>query len=405
METYAATLLWMFNQLPMFQRKGAAAYRPGLDRMFALSVYLGAPEKKIKCIHVAGTNGKGSTSHIMASVLQEAGLKVGLYSSPHLVDFRERIKINGEFISETEVVAFITTHKDYFEKNQMSFFEMTVGMAFSYFAQEKVDIAIIEVGLGGRLDATNIILPVLSVITNIGLDHTQFLGTTLEAIAYEKAGIIKQDTTVVIGEKQTETTAVFKQKALAMNAPIHFASTHETFDFISDLKGSYQQKNIQTAVVGLQKLDHLGLTDHHFKAGIRNVIHNTKLQGRWQLIKKEPRIIIDMSHNLEGFQYVAKQLKKESFRKLYFVMGFVKGRAIPPIFEILPTIAEYHLATPNLERGLKLESLKEVLKTCDHAIFYHNSIPEAYAAVLKVTQPEDLVLVCGSTFVLSEILR
>lgn len=404
MENYAATLSWMFDQLPMFQRKGTTAYRPGLKRMFALSNYLGNPEKRLQCIHVAGTNGKGSTSHIMASVLQESGLKVGVYTSPHLLDFRERIKINGVEISKAEVVAFISTHKVYFEQNQMSFFEMTVGMAFSYFAEKTVDVAIIEVGLGGRLDATNIIKPILAVITNIGLDHTQFLGTTLEAIAAEKAGVIKQNTPVVIGEKQDKTTLVFKQKAHEMNAPLVFASKEPPCDYSSDLRGIYQQKNIQTAVVALRQLKQFPLTQIHYKAGLKKVVANTKLRGRWELLRKKPQVIVDVSHNFEGFQYISKQLTMTPYKNLYVVMGFVKGRDLLPIFELLPSTATYHLATPNLERGLELDALKASLHPIDYSFFYHNSIPEAYSTALKNAQADDLILVCGSTFVVSEIL-
>ena len=404
METYETTLDWMFKQLPMYQKKGAIAYKPGLERMFAFVDYLGNPEQELVCIHVAGTNGKGSTAHIMASILQASGLQLGVYSSPHLVDFRERIKINGVEIPKAEVVSFIASHKAYLKENQLSFFEMTVGMALHYFRQQKATVAIIEVGLGGRLDATNIISPILSVITNIGLDHTQFLGTTLEKIASEKAGIIKLDTPVVIGEKQEETTSVFKKKALEMRAPIIFASEEPPCDYESDLKGDYQVNNIQTAVVALQQLKHFMLTPQHFKEGVANVIPNTKLQGRWQLLKETPRVIVDVSHNLEGFQYVTKQLKRASFNHLFLVMGFVKGRDIQPIFKILPTTAHYHLATPKIDRGLELESVKEVLEIFDYSFSYHSSVSKAYSAALKKAQMDDLVVVCGSTFVVSEIL-
>ena len=328
--SYQEILQWMFSKLPMYQRKGAAAYRPGLDAMLSLDNYLGLPHKSFKCIHVAGTNGKGSTSHMLASVLQQAGYKVGLYTSPHLLDFRERIKVNGTMIPEQKVVDFVSIHKSYFEAQRHSFFEMTVGMAFSYFKQERVDYAIIEVGLGGRLDATNIITPILSVITNIGLDHTQFLGTTRPKIAREKGGIIKNGVPVVVGEKDAETENIFSEIAIEKKSLLLYAETLPS-RYLTDLKGSYQQLNIQTVIAALDFLSMKNLTSGIIQKGLLNVILNTQLLGRWQILNTSPKIIADVGHNKEGLLFLSKQLQEESFIKLHIIMGFVKGREIPPL--------------------------------------------------------------------------
>ena len=401
--SYKEILQWMFSKLPMYQRKGAAAYRPGLDAMLALDSYLGLPHKSFKCIHVAGTNGKGSTSHMLASVLQQAGYKVGLYTSPHLLDFRERIKVNGSMIPEQKVVDFISIHKSYFEAQRLSFFEMTVGMAFSYFKQERVDYAIIEVGLGGRLDATNIITPILSVITNIGLDHTQFLGTTRPKIAREKAGIIKNGVPVVVGEKDAETEYIFDEIAIEKKSPLVYAERISS-EYLTDLKGSYQQLNVQTVIAALGFLSIKNITPDIIQKGLLNVVLNTQLSGRWQILNTSPKIIADLGHNKEGLFFLSKQLQEESFKKLHIIMGFVKGRKIPSLLSLFPEDASYYLSCPNLERGLPVKELKNSLISEKRSIQYYNSLSLAYEATLKHAGGKDLIFICGSTFVVAEIL-
>ena len=401
--SYQEILQWMFSKLPMYQRKGAAAYRPGLDAMLALDSYLGLPHKSFKCIHVAGTNGKGSTSHMLASVLQQAGYKVGLYTSPHLLDFRERIKVNGSMIPEQKVVDFVSIHKPYFEAQRLSFFEMTVGMAFSYFKQERVDYAIIEVGLGGRLDATNIITPILSVITNIGLDHTQFLGTTRPKIAREKAGIIKNGVPVVVGEKDAETEYIFDEIAIEKKSPLVYAETISS-EYLTDLKGSYQQLNVQTVIAALGFLSIKNITPDIIQKGLLNVVLNTQLSGRWQILNTSPKIIADVGHNKEGLFFLSKQLQEESFKKLHIIMGFVKGRKIPSLLSLFPEDASYYLSCPNLERGLPVKELKNSLISEKRSIQYYDSLSLAYEATLKQAGEKDLIFICGSTFVVAEIL-
>ena len=401
--SYQEILQWMFSKLPMYQRKGAAAYRPGLDAILALDSYLGLPHKSFKCIHVAGTNGKGSTSHMLASVLQQAGYRVGLYTSPHLLDFRERIKVNGSMIPEQKVVDFVSIHKSYFEAQRLSFFEMTVGMAFSYFKEERVDYAIIEVGLGGRLDATNIITPILSVITNIGLDHTQFLGTTRPKIAGEKAGIIKNGVPVVIGEKDPETEDIFNEIAIEKKSPLLFAETIPS-EYLTDLKGSYQQLNVQTVIAALDFLNMKNLTPGIIQKGLLNVVLNTQLSGRWQVLNTSPKIIADVGHNKEGLLFLSKQLQEESFKKLHIIMGFVKGREISPLLSLFPEDASYYLSCPNLERGLPVKELKNNLISEKRAIQFFESLSVAYEATIKAASGKDLIFICGSTFVVAEIL-
>jgi dihydrofolate synthase/folylpolyglutamate synthase len=401
--TYQETLQWMFSKLPMYQRKGAAAYRPGLDAMLALDSYLGLPHKSFKCIHVAGTNGKGSTSHMLASVLQQAGYKVGLYTSPHLLDFRERIKVNGSMIPEQNVVDFVSIHKSYFKAKHLSFFEMTVGMAFSYFKQERVDYAVIEVGLGGRLDATNIITPILSLITNIGLDHTQFLGTTRSKIAREKAGIIKNGVPVVVGEKDAETEDIFNEIAIEKKSPLLFAETISS-KYLTDLKGSYQQLNVQTLLGALDFLHLKNLTPGIIQKGLLNVVLNTQLSGRWQVLNTSPKIIADVGHNKEGLLFLSKQLQEESFKKLHIIMGFVKGREISPLVSLFPENASYYLSCPNLERGLPVKELKNNLISEKRSIQFFESLSVAYEASIKAASGKDLIFICGSTFVVAEIL-
>jgi dihydrofolate synthase/folylpolyglutamate synthase len=404
---YQETIDWMFNQLPMYQNQGASAYKKDLTNTIILSEHLGNPEKKIKCIHVAGTNGKGSTSHLLASVLQEAGYKTGLYTSPHLKDFRERIKINGQDISEEFVCEFINKHKSFFEQNQLSFFEMTVGLAFDYFVNDNVDIAIIEVGMGGRLDSTNIITPLVSVITNIGLDHTQFLGNTTELIAAEKAGIIKNNVPVVIGEYSPETRNVFLAKAKAENAAIYFASDLIVETFPSALIGDYQVHNKKTVLQTikiLQEVSDFEISEENCKNGFLDVVTNTHLKGRWQILRYNPKVICDTAHNKDGLKITLNQLQKEPFSKLHFVLGVVNDKDLTEILPLFPENANFYFSKPNIPRGLNAETLREKAYEFGMIGKVYNSISEAYQEALKVASITDVIYVGGSTFVVAEIL-
>lgn len=404
---YQETINWMFNQLPMYQLQGASAYKKDLTNTHLLIAHLENPQEKLKCIHVAGTNGKGSTSHMLASILQEAGYKVGLYTSPHLKDFRERIKINGENIPEKFVTDFINTHKSFFESNDMSFFEMTVGLAFDYFAKEKVDIAVIEVGMGGRLDATNIITPLVSVITNIGLDHTQFLGNTLEAVAFEKAGIIKPNIPVVIGEYTPETKPVFLAKAKECNSEIYFASDLISETYPSDLIGDYQIHNKKTVLQTIKILNsqnEFKITPENTKSGLLNVVKNTGLQGRWQQLNEFPKVICDTAHNKNGLEIVLKQIQKEDFDALHVVLGVVNDKDLDEILPLFPKKAIYYFCKPNIPRGLDVVILKQKASTFELKGQVYNSVSEAYQKALKNAGATDFIYIGGSTFVVAEIL-
>ena len=404
---YQETTHWMFNQLPMYQTQGASAYKEDLTNILSLSDHLGNPEKKLQCIHVAGTNGKGSTSHMLSSILQEAGYKVGLYTSPHLKDFRERIKINGVDIYEEFVCTFIEKHKSYFEKGAFSFFEMSVGLAFDYFAKEKVDIAIIEVGLGGRLDATNIITPLASVITNIGLDHTQFLGNTLESIAFEKAGIIKRSIPVIIGEYTTETKPVFLAKAKACDSAIYFASDLISETYPSDLIGDYQTHNKKTVlqtIAIINSQNKYKVAENHIKSGLLNVVRNTGLQGRWQQLGESPKVICDTAHNKNGLKIALNQIQKETFSKLHIVLGFVNDKDLEEILPLFPKKAIYYFCKPNLPRGLDANILKQKASTFKLKGEVYNSVSEAYKKALVSASKSDFIYIGGSTFVIAEIL-
>ena len=404
--TYQDTLNWMFSQLPMYQRQGSSAYKIDLSNTVLLINHLKNPHKKFKSIHVAGTNGKGSTSHMLASIIQEAGYKVGLYTSPHLKDFRERIKINGKEVSKQFVIGFIKRNKAFFEKNQLSFFEMTVGMAFDYFSKEQIDIAVVEVGLGGRLDSTNIITPEISVITNIGLDHMQFLGNTLEAIAYEKGGIIKPNIPVVIGETQKETKNVFKKLAKNNHSEIVFADKEITEVYTSDLKGSYQTKNIKTVIQTVKKLQKIGykISQKHLEVGLLHVVKNTGLLGRWQILHDSPKAICDTGHNREGLAYVMQQLFKEKFEHLHIVFGVVNDKNIDSIIDLLPKSASYYFCKPDIPRGLDEKKLKQVFNDFGLKGEAYNSVAEAYKMALIKAKTTDLVFIGGSTFVVAEII-
>jgi dihydrofolate synthase/folylpolyglutamate synthase len=403
---YQETTNWMFNQLPMYQLQGASAYKEDLTNIKLLTAHLNNPQNRLKCIHVAGTNGKGSTSHMLASVLQESGYKVGLYTSPHLKDFRERIKISGKEISEEFVIDFIAKHKDFFEANDLSFFEMSVGLAFDYFASEKVDIAVIEVGLGGRLDATNIITPLVSVITNIGLDHTQFLGNTLEAIAREKAGIIKPNIPVVIGEYTPETLPVFLAKAEEKKAPIYFASDLISEVFPSDLIGDYQfhnKKTVQQTIAVLNTQNEFEVADENLKNGLLNVSKNTGLQGRWQQLGENPKIICDTAHNKHGLTVVMNQIQKETFEQLHIVLGVVNDKDLDSILPLFPKKAIYYFCRPDSSRGLATEILREAAKNHDLFGEKYDSVNDAFAAAKKNAGKNDFIYVGGSTFVVAEL--
>jgi dihydrofolate synthase/folylpolyglutamate synthase len=403
---YQETLDWMFSQLPMYQNLGKTAFKKDLTNSLLLSEHLNFPEKKFTSIHVAGTNGKGSTSHMLASILQEAGYKVGLYTSPHLKDFRERIKINGQPISEDEVVDFISTNTSFFDKNKLSFFEMTVGLAFESFAIHKVDIAIVEVGLGGRLDSTNIITPVLSVITNIGLDHTQMLGNTLPEIAFEKAGIIKKNTPVVIGEFQEEVHSVFYQKAIETRSDLFLAEQNVTDEYLSDLKGFYQSKNSKTAVRSIKVIQDLGFSVSEFqiKKGLLNVVKNTGLLGRWQILNTSPLTICDTAHNKEGLNYVIKQLLEQEYNSLHIVLGVVNDKDLAEILPLFPKEATYYFCRPSIPRGLDAVDLMKVCSEYDLVGISYSSVKEAYIDAEKNVSTNDLIFIGGSTFVVAEVL-
>ncbi len=382
---YQQTIDYLFSQLPMFHRVGASAYKANLDNTIEICRVLGNPEKKIKCVHIAGTNGKGSVSHMVASVLQSAGYKTGLYTSPHLTDFRERIRINGKKIPKSKVVSFVSNYRKSFEAIQPSFFEYTFGMAVKYFADEQVDIAVIETGMGGRLDSTNVVNSIVSVITNIGLDHTQFLGETTEQIAFEKAGIIKRSVPVIIGQTQDDVLPVFQKKAQANDAELFIADKffkvvnarktngiHPLYQmdilregklYLENLKcpltGNYQLKNIVTSlqVVEVLKLHGYFIDSSHTQQGIRNVKKNTGLKGRWQILGKSPLIICDTCHNVDGMKEVVAQLNEMQYKKLHFVLGFVKDKKIESILKLLPKDAVYYFCKANIPRGLDQNEL------------------------------------------------
>ncbi|WP_310557045.1 folylpolyglutamate synthase/dihydrofolate synthase family protein [Flavobacterium sp.] len=402
---YQETINWMFVQLPMYQQQGASAYRNDLTNTILLAKHLGNPEQKIKAIHVAGTNGKGSTSSMIASVLQEAGYKVGLYTSPHLKDFRERVKINGIEISENFVVDFISRNKSFFEDNKLSFFEMTVGLAFDYFVKQEIDVAVIEVGMGGRLDSTNIITPLVSVITNIGLDHTQFLGNTLVAIAGEKAGIIKSNIPVVVGEYTKETKEVFLAKANDCLSDIYFACDLVTNDYPSGLLGDYQIHNKKTVVQTIQVLrKYFEITENHLEKGLINVVKNTGLLGRWQQVHSNPKVICDAAHNSHGLKSVLNQIQNEVFDSLFFILGFVNDKDLDEILPLFPKKAKYFFCKPNVLRGLNAEILKQ--KALEFGLIgnTYNSVSEAYQQALNDSIDSDFIYIGGSTFVVAEIV-
>lgn len=426
---YKETTEYLFERLPMYQRIGKAAYKNDLKNTVALCKLLNNPHKNFKSVHIAGTNGKGSTAHFLASIFQTAGFKTGLYTSPHLKDFRERIKINGEIIPEDYVVSFVKNHKKSFEKIQLSFFEMTVGLAFQYFSDEKVDIAIIETGMGGRLDSTNVLNPLLSVITNIGYDHTQFLGDTLIKIAGEKAEIIKKETPIVIGETQLEIKSLFEAKADKEKAPIYFAD--DTFDLKqltnidadialydvwknselyieqleSPLLGDYQSKNIVTVLQAAEILkNQFGLSHNIIIEGINDMPLNTGFRGRWQILSKNPLTICDTAHNKEGLTAVMTQLRQQHFDKLHFVLGVVNDKQISDILNLLPHHATYYFCKADIPRGLDESDLQEAGHKAGLRGKCYSSVREAYNVATNNSGSNDLIFIGGSTYVVAEIV-
>ncbi len=416
--TYQETIDFMFSQLPMYHRIGAAAYKADIQPTIDMMAALGNPEKRFRSIHVAGTNGKGSVSHFLASILQEAGYKVGLYTSPHLVDFRERIRINGDMIPEQAVTDFVESHRLMFNDLGLSFFEMTVGLAFDYFAREKVDIAVVEVGMGGRLDSTNVITPLLSIITNIGLDHTQFLGDTLEKIAGEKAGIIKDGVPVVIGETQPETTPVFLAAAAAHHAPITFADQHYVVDDISryteELTGEYQKHNIATvleAVEVLKKTSDFSIQTSDLQRGLARVVTNTHLYGRWQTIGEAPLTICETAHNAPGIDSMLGKLATMPFRSLHVIYGCVNDKDYSKILSHLHTEFtrlgkpfDWRFSQPSVPRGLPVADLQAAAATLGIEGEVYANVKDAIAAARSVADPADLVLVTGSIFLVADAL-
>lgn len=423
---YQQTLDYLFEKLPMYQRIGGAAYKADLHNTIELCRLLGNPENKFHSVHVAGTNGKGSTSHIIASALQEAGLKTGLYTSPHYRDFRERIKINGEMISEEQVISFVEKWKAQFEEIGLSFFEMTVGMAFDYFAREKVDIAVIEVGMGGRLDSTNVVTPLVSVITNIGMDHMRFLGNTLPEIAAEKAGIIKKGIPLVVGETQEEIKNLFIQKAEALNSPISFADKNwQVFTLENNqveirlngetylgkasfpLQGAFQQRNLISALETLRMLT-LGkafeITKKDIAAGIQHVAPNTGLKGRWQVIGAQPLIICDSGHNADGIKQVVENINNTPHSRLHLVFGMVNDKSVETILKLLPGHAQYYFCKPAIPRGLDAAILANEAQRIGLTGAVFSSVQQALEAAKSAAAHNDLIVVGGSTFVVAEVV-
>jgi dihydrofolate synthase/folylpolyglutamate synthase len=427
--TYQQTLDYLFAKLPMYQRVGAAAYKADLNNTIAICKVLGNPEKKIKCIHVAGTNGKGSSSHMLAAVLQQAGYKTGLYTSPHLVDFRERIKINGKMIPKTEVVKFVEERQIDFESIEPSFFEWTVGLAFDYFAKQEVDVAIIEVGLGGRLDSTNVINPVACLITNISFDHVNLLGNTLPLIAEEKAGIIKHKIPVTISQTQLEVIAVFNNKAKEQKAPIEFADknykaistsykdqllsidllhkkTNTSHTYTLDLQGSYQVKNLMGVLNTIEILKQKGflIEDEVIHTALKHVQKITGLQGRWQIIQDKPLIIADTGHNEDGIKEVLENLKRYDYKKLHFVLGVVNDKDISKILKLLPKDAIYYFCKASIPRALNEKELLTVATKAGLSGKTFKTVSEALSSAKKQAKTTDLIFVGGSTFTVADIL-
>ena len=400
---YKQTIDYLFKKLPSYQNIGKSAYKKDIGNIKIASEKLGNPHLNFKSVHVAGTNGKGSVSHMIASIMQEAGYKVGLYTSPHLKDFRERIKINGKKISKREVIKFITDNKKKFEDLELSFFEMTVALSFYYFNKMNVDIAIIETGLGGRLDSTNIISPEISVITNISLDHTNLLGKSIQKIAKEKAGIIKSKTPVIIGVKDIKTEKIFNEIAELKNAKISYAKQHY---YKTDLKGIYQKMNINTCVSAIHELKNIGwkISKQNIEDGLLNCIKNTELRGRWEIISTVPLTICDTAHNIDAMKYVVKQINQQEYLKLHFIFGTSEDKDLVKIIKILPKEAIYYICKPNVERGLDTSVLSKYFIDMNMKFHsYENSII-ALKTAKKNANKKDLIIISGSTFLVAELI-
>jgi dihydrofolate synthase/folylpolyglutamate synthase len=385
----------------MYQRVGKAALNPNLDGITKLASHLGNPHQKFKSIHIAGTNGKGSSAHMLASILQEAGYKVGLYTSPHLKDFRERIRINGVPIEQEYILDFVVSSRTFFDREAFSFFEMTVGLAFDYFAKQHVDVAVIEVGLGGRLDATNIITPEACLITNIALDHQQFLGTTRPVIAKEKGGIIKPNTTVVLGTDDKETFAVFDAIAKTLDAPLYIADEHT---YVTDLLGDYQQQNINGVVSLLKKLSSFTFSEDHVCNGLQHVRKNTGIRGRWEILGTKPTVVADVAHNKAGLEVVLRQLTSITYDTLHVVFGMVNDKDVGHIMTLLPKDATYYLCAAAVPRALDVSSLSVYFSKYNHTFTSYVSVKSAYDVALNKAKSDDVIFIGGSLFVVSEIL-
>ena len=389
----------------MYQNIGKSAYKKDLSNITLICNHLNNPQNSFKSVHVGGTNGKGSCSHMLSSILQEAGYKVGLYTSPHIVDFRERIKINGEMISKDAVKQFMQKNFDFFESNNLSFFEMTVGLAFDYFSNNKVDISVIEVGMGGRLDSTNIINPIVSVITNISLDHDKFLGSNISSIAKEKAGIIKINTPVVIGETQSEIKPIFIDFAMSNNSEIMFADDFNYDNYDCDLKGNYQKKNIKTVLksIDVLKLNSFEIDKSNIEIGLKNIFKNTGLMGRWQVIQNSPMIICDTAHNEAALNEVISQLISLQYSKLHFIIGFSDDKDLIILSNIFPEKSEYYFVKPKVRRGMDPEEVKKIFQSSNRIGLVYSSVSEAISHIKKTCHHSDIIFVGGSTFVVSEL--
>lgn len=423
--TYEETLHYLYTSTPLFQNVGKDAYKEGLENTYELDKHFGHPHKQFKTIHIAGTNGKGSCSHTLAAILQSAGYKTGLYTSPHLVDFRERIRVNGTPIPKDYVTLFVEENRSFFEPLHPSFFELTTAMAFKYFAKQHVDVAIIEVGLGGRLDCTNIITPDMCIITNISFDHTQFLGNTLEKIAKEKAGIIKSGIPVVIGETSTETRTVFQNKAAETHAPITFAEdeylvedwktgtdgyriyqTKDYADLKGELGGLYQIKNTNTILTAVRQLKQIGytITEQDIRNGFANVCKLTGLMGRWQTIETSPKVICDTGHNVGGISYIVEQLKHETYKHLHIVIGMVNDKDISGVLSLLPKDAYYYFTQASVKRALPAEEMAQKAYAANLQGSYYDNVQTALEAAKAKADKDDLIFVGGSSFIVADLL-
>ena len=406
---YQATLDYLYNSAPLFQQVGAGAYKEGLANTWALDEHLGHPHRSYRTIHIAGTNGKGSCSHTLAAILQEAGYRVGLYTSPHLLDFRERIRVNGQPVPEEYVIRFVEEERAFFEPLHPSFFELTTAMAFRYFADAGVDVAVVEVGLGGRLDCTNIIRPDLCIITNISLDHVQFLGDTLAKIAGEKAGIIKPGIPVVIGEATPETRPVFAKRAEETGAPIHFAEEEAVRDYPDmefELKGLYQAKNRRTLLAALPLLQEAGyrIREEHIRNGFARVTELTGLMGRWQKLQEHPMLVCDTGHNVGGIQYIAEQLRRQVCRQLHIVIGMVNDKDVRGVLALLPREAVYYFTQASVKRALPAEQLARLAAEAGLEGEVYPDVSSAVRAAQEKSLPEDFIFVGGSTFIVADLL-